>query len=180
MSKVSIDTNGKLLIEDARILYRNFGGRETVDKQLEYLLNMDTEVESFTTFKFCMYVFVRALWVFKRDDISYRCKNFILHLDDELRVHDKDNQCNGHPWEIIFKYLALLALKLGELNQAKNYIERSKLDKEKKGRTIELIIHNGLIEYAEHEGDKELLLKERKFFEKQGIYPNDIAVFMYH
>lgn len=29
MSKVSIDTNGKLLIEDARILYRNFGGRET-------------------------------------------------------------------------------------------------------------------------------------------------------
>lgn len=29
MSKVSIDSNGKLLIEDGRILYRNFAGRET-------------------------------------------------------------------------------------------------------------------------------------------------------
>lgn len=29
MSKVSIDVNGKLLIEDAHILYRNFAGRET-------------------------------------------------------------------------------------------------------------------------------------------------------
>lgn len=29
MSKVSIDSNGKLLIEDGAILYRNFTGRET-------------------------------------------------------------------------------------------------------------------------------------------------------
>ncbi|SFR81248.1 hypothetical protein [[Clostridium] aminophilum] len=165
--------------------YRNtapqyFGGENNVDRQLEYLLKLGTDGDSATTFKFGLYVFARALWCAERDALTENCKSFVLHPEMELRRYDKLEQRGGHPWEMIYKYFALIAYHLGDKRKADEYMRCSALDGEKKGSIIDCVIHNGRYEFAEYVGDTTMMDEEKAYFENLGIDRKKIAVFMYH
>ena len=57
------------------------------------------------------------------------------------------NEMNGHPWELIYKYLAFIMLELGNISVAETYMKKSREVLKEKGFTIERLIQFGELEY---------------------------------
>ena len=105
-------------------------GRENLYEQLEYLVKAGTQgKDSLISLKFALYVYVRGLYLFHAqelaDDKDLRDK--IIRLEDTIVAISKEagDQINGHPWEIIYKYIALIARQSGEVKTADDYMAKS-------------------------------------------------------
>ena len=68
---------------------------------------------------------------------------------------------NGHPWELIYKYFALLAVKWDEKEKAAEFIEEMQTILKVKGEAIDNIIIRGLIDYYS------LLIEEERVKEEE-------------
>lgn len=90
-----------------------FGNEENLENQFLYIATEGAkEKNAVITLKYALYVYVKAIYTFYRHEIpnSLVCK--LKNIENALEdVNPKAwKQFNGHPWEIIFKYLALIMI----------------------------------------------------------------------
>ena len=88
-----------------------FGEFDSISEQLDYLLRkgvLDYEQNTVSSYpEYALFIFIKAFYTFYKDDPDNR--NVLIkltHLDQT--VAGFVDRLIGHPWEIIFKYAALL------------------------------------------------------------------------
>lgn len=187
---------------------RYFGGNRSLGRQLNYLIRegsrdyVSGKSPDFSM-KFALYVYAKAVYRFYLDEISDELVDKLCHM--EKTVLKAGNQkalklLNGHPMEIIYKYLALIAFKKGHKEIAEDYRKNADSVLHFRGFTLDVIIAFGNVEYAVEIEDMqtaekrmeelELLMGERpewsvyleaadSFEEKYDLLKNCIVDYMY-
>ena len=142
---------------------RYFGGMESLSDRLKYIINEGAGGNNpVFSLKFALYVYVRGIYVFHLTDL---CKDQLLceSLMNIKKYMESINpvaikEINGHPWEIIYKYLALIALEIGNKGKADEFIKRSEtiLNKEDDlpSYLLRSIIAYGKLEFIEKKDGK--------------------------
>lgn len=151
-----IETNQKEKYEKMANDY--FGPEKSYYDQFCYIVKASVgQKEVRFSLKFALYVFIKAMYVFYRKEVL--CDNnfcrVIKNIEEELVKKNRlaKREINGHPWEIIFKYLALFALDMGEKELANQYIEKASQFIPDYGSIIGCINQYGRIEYFEKLGN---------------------------
>jgi len=92
-----------------------FNDEADIEKQLDYLMDEGTRKTSPRfSFKYALYIYIKAFYVFYKDLEQYQpLLRKLTHIDTTVRTmvpEDRlqDSFLTGHPWEIIYKYAALL------------------------------------------------------------------------
>ena len=140
-----------------------FGGKINPSDQLRYLVDEGTKnVNPIFSMKFAMYVYVRGIYLFHMQDIADDSELMESLMDIEGMLRNTNERAmkelNGHPWEIIFKYLSLIALELHNDTKAQEYLKLSERILVKNGRELApllcAIIAYGKLEYMEKKDPK--------------------------
>lgn len=129
-----------------------FGENTSLDKQLKYIVHEGMELQNTRfTLKYALYVYVKGLYYFRMDDISDSLLDKLSSIRETMeKLGIKSlKQLNGHPWELICKYLALIMIKKGRREKADVYMDMAEKLLENKGATLEAIILFGKVEYAQ-------------------------------
>lgn len=114
--------------------------------------------------KFALYVFVRGLYTFYRegvrdgklDSLLADLQNFAAEMFAQA-----EGEALGHPWEIIYKYLALLFHVHEDEEKADFYLQKLDTAVYNQGVIIDLITWFGKIQYC-HQVDTEETRKMKK------------------
>lgn len=107
-----------------------FGNKTSLMEQFNYIAKEGSrEKNAKLSMKYALYVYVKALYVFYIDQIPIKLLNKLKDIEKALCGVSKqaEKQINGHPWEIIYKYLALIMATHGYYFEKELYFE--KLDK---------------------------------------------------
>jgi len=141
-----------------------FGGHDNVWEQFSYLKDMTEANQKLQSFKFAFYVYIKALYRFYVDELNSEKRRNLLSWIQNLHKGNKSEHVNGHPWEIIYKYFALLAIKFNKKELAEEFIEITKTIVQERAMAIDNIIVGGLIEYYNAIGQENLVeATKRKF-----------------
>ena len=146
-----------------------FGGKESLSEQFNFLVREGAKVENPRfSMKFALYVFIKALYAFYLDDMPEKLFKKLKHIEKAIIELDRsgERQINGHPWEIIYKYLALIMIERGENEIANGYIEK-----------IDSIIGSmdGIIKKIAEEGRRVCVIKKSG----SSVLENKIFTYMY-
>lgn len=103
-----------------------FGGEISPSGQLAYILNEGTKKDSFINMKYAFYIFLKGMYLFRRNEITRGLWKNIRQAEKHFgkRISRKDFQFTGHPSELIFKYLCLIAMVKGDEENAVLFQER--------------------------------------------------------
>lgn len=153
-----INTGNKTAYEEWSSKY--FGGEIGIVQQVQYLMGIDEQQEQLQSFKFAMYVFIKGVYTFGTSQ-NKKIKKYILDQISAIKDSDQVKNMNGHPWELIYKYFALLAVKWDEKEKAAEFIEEMQTILKVKGEAIDNIIIRGLIDYYS------LLIEEERVKEEE-------------
>ena len=129
------------------------GNKEDIMDQFAYLQSMTEDEQKNQSFKFAFYVYIKALYTFYADTMNREQKRKVLTWASNVKTSAKKDHVNGHPWELIYKYFALLAVKWNEKDKAEQFVEKMQTIVKEKDAAIENIIVGGLIEYYTAIGD---------------------------
>ena len=133
-----------------------FGGEKEPGTQLTYLLREGIREQGDFSMKFALYVYVKGLYRFHLDSISGRLLDRLCRIEKEAEKYGKEeaiSQINNHPWEIIYKYLALIAWKKGRKQEAEAYMAKTRGVLSFREYTLEAVCRFGELEYvAEKDG----------------------------
>ena len=149
-----------------------FGNNDDLNKQFEYILFLiKNEKKNTPSFRFALFVFIKAFYKFYKSEEKYAdVLKKLVDINNTVRNAGGNTKMKGHPWEIIYKYAAMLELYYQEgrntTNNRKNIYESVKNEKE---FIIDRIIENGDIEYMEeriNRADMDPERKKRVFLEK--------------
>ena len=100
--------------------------------------------------------------MFEHSKASVRLLERIYSIDETLKKAEekekgkkesKFTELSGHPAEIIFKYIAMVAYDHGDYERASEMIGQAENRLKYKGSTIKLITAFGEVEYYDHIGD---------------------------
>lgn len=128
-----------------------FGGEQEPGAQLTYLLREGAREQGDFSMKFALYVYVKGLYHFHLDEISGRLLDRLCRIEKEAEKYGGEEalaQINNHPWEIICKYLALIAWKKGRKQEAETYMARIGSVLSFREYTLEMVCRFGELEYA--------------------------------
>ena len=89
-----------------------FGGHLNIVDQLAFLLNMTSDEKIVQHESYALYVYIKALYQFYRARINKELMETLIKLGRTVGA-TLDAAPKGHPWELIFTYLALLAYEKG-------------------------------------------------------------------
>ena len=109
--------------------------------QFANLIHDGVGKDSRINLKFSLFIFVKAIWTFYTDAVNAQLKTALLNIESALVNRNKDaaNEINGHPWELIYKYLAFYAFSQNSKAKAQDYIEKSQSILRNAGEIIEKI-----------------------------------------
>lgn len=142
-----------------------FGNEESPRSQFEYILSEGFKETPIFNYKYAIYVYLRGIYSFRLDEISDKLKERLYDIDTqiskaEIRAKGKKNasfvKLTGHPSEIIFKYLSLIAYEKGDLVMSEKLKERIDTCLRYTGNTIELINMYSKIEIAIQRNDEDI------------------------
>lgn len=88
-----------------------FGNKTSLIEQFNYIAKEGSkEKNAKFSMKYALYVYIKALYVFYIDEIPGKLLNKLKSIEKSLCDISKkaEKQINGHPWEIIYKYLAFI------------------------------------------------------------------------
>lgn len=128
-----------------------FGGEQEPGAQLTYLIREGAKEQGNFSMKFALYVYVKGLYRFHLEEISGRLLNRLCRIEREVREYGGEAapaQINNHPWEIIYKYLALIAWKKGRRQEAKSCMAKTESVLSLREYTLEAVCRFGALEYA--------------------------------
>ncbi len=129
-----------------------FGGYDDLEEQLSYLVKAGSEPHNpKMALKFAMFVYVKGIATFYSDELS---QSLVLKLADIKKTIEQISSdglklINGHPWEIIYKYLSIIAFKNEQFEEAYTYQQKVKDFSDEKGPVIDLILLLGNIEITQ-------------------------------
>lgn len=132
------------------------GGKEGLGEQLKYLISQG--VESRFAMSFALYVFVKGIYKFYLDILPAKMLNKLYNIENTIKqIGGKKgtDQIRNHPWEIIYKYLALIALKKGNAQQAEIFKEKIRSVLTYHEFTLDVICAFGEAEILYEAGDEE-------------------------
>lgn len=141
-----------------------FGNEKSPAKQLDYILTEGFQVTPIINYKYALYVFVRGLWVTKPGNISesLRKKLYVLNATvkkAEKKVKSAKNvslDCiSGHPLELIYKYIYLIASENGDTEYLEEIYESLHNCLGYRSDTLDSIIEFGDIQIAKETGNSE-------------------------
>ena len=139
-----------------------FGNYDSLEQQFEYILNEGRKSDSLFNVKYALYVFFKGIYYFRFEELS-------MALWEKIK--SKEWEFRGHPKELIYKYLRLIAMKRGEAIE--QTFEKKMLDcVEYHGATIDTILQFGQIECAhckENKKYRDKLTKKIYLFLKQNF-----------
>ena len=103
-----------------------FGGKISLVDQFNYLAKEGSRPQARFSLKFALYVYIKSVYEFYLDSIPEKLLNKFKTIEKSLSDMNKaaTNQINGHPWEIIYKYLALIMYRYKVQNVADLYIKK--------------------------------------------------------
>ena len=125
-----------------------FGGEKCIVEQFDYLVREGAKTQARFSLKFAFYVYIKALYNFYLDSIPEKLLNKLKSIEKAFSDINEDatRQINGHPWEVIYKYLALIMHKYNEDDLANIYEDRIRLFVEHSKGIIKSIAKNSLRE----------------------------------
>lgn len=129
-----------------------FDGRNTYNQRLRYITNMEEDVDSLFSNEYAIYALVRGLFYFHRDMIDDTLWEKLCGLRETL-IEKDGNEPSGHPWEIIYKYLEMLAIHKGDETARKMFSEHKRNCLKYKGEIIAALEKFGEAEVAEFTGN---------------------------
>jgi len=106
-----------------------FGNKKSLVEQFNYIAKEGSkEKNARFSMKYALFVFVKALYIFYMDEIPDRLVKKLKDVEKSLCDVCKraEKQINGHPWEIIYKYLALIMIANNFLEDADEYKKKIK------------------------------------------------------
>ena len=123
-----------------------FDGRGGLADQFEYLAREGASEHARFSFKFAFYVFIKAVYEFYSDSLSNKLLNRFKKIESTLQELNENTAklMNGHPWEIIYKYLALIMYENQDQENGDRYVEKIKAISESSGGTIREIANENL------------------------------------
>lgn len=86
-----------------------FDGKSTYNQMLRYIVGFDEDIHSTFSNEYALYVLIRGLCQFNKDSIDGPFWDKLCSLPEMLEKKD-GKAPYGHPWEIIYKYLEIIAL----------------------------------------------------------------------
>lgn len=132
-----------------------FGGEDSLRKQLAFILTESFKETPIINYKYALYVFIRGIYCFRIPDMSDSLKDKLYDIDNILRKAEiaskgkkkaSFTKLTGHPSEIIFKYLSMIAIVNGDTEKANEFADRIHTCLGFTGPTIELVKKYGDIE----------------------------------
>lgn len=130
-----------------------FGGQVSIEDQLRFLLNMSGDEKAVQHESYALYVYIKALYQFYRARINKELMETLIKLGRTVGA-TLDAAPKGHPWELIFTYLALLAYEKGYKVDAEYFrscIGRSVVNA---GPAISNIMTYGELRFAQCKGNQ--------------------------
>lgn len=131
-----------------------FGGQTEPEKQLTYLMQAGQGEHPRFALKFAFFVFIKGLYKLHRNAVKGKLRLALLDVERLFRQYHAEKEINGHPWELIYKYLAFLAYQQGKTEIAEAYLAKIEHIVVPSGAIIQGIVHNGKREYYLLTGDK--------------------------
>ena len=135
-----------------------FNGNPDLQSQLYYILEEASKGrQGRVSMKFALYVFVRSVYQFYMGDVKeIGIGEQIIQIEEAISNEGEEakKQLVGHPWEIIYKYLALIAYDIGKTEEAQKFIAKITKAVSNQGMIIDMICWFGQIEYYIHTGDR--------------------------
>ena len=135
-----------------------FNGNPDLQGQMLYLLDEASRGrQGRVSMKFALYLFVRSVYQFYMDDVKeINIGEQIIHIEEAICKEGEEarKQIGGHPWEIIYKYLAMIAYDIGEVEAAQIFMAKTTQAVANQGMIIEMICWFGQIEYCIHTGNR--------------------------
>ncbi len=150
-----------------------FGGYDSLLEQLEYLLEKgkkDREMNTVSSYPaYALFIYIKAFYMFYKEDIeNHIVLTKLTHIDET--VDEFVDRLTGHPWEIIFKYAALLE-EYDKTVKAGTNIKKAASAVRPIG-VIDLVVRYGELEYRESRiAHGHVNKQSRDSFEKNHIIP---------
>ncbi len=110
------------------------------------------ETARFTT-KYALYFWIKGLYSFRFEQINSQLLKLLYQIENEIRESCTDQDAaesllRNHPWEIIYKYLAFIAFKKGNEDQAEAFMKKSRQALTRNEFITEAICLSGEMEFA--------------------------------
>ena len=132
-----------------------FGGNTEPLQQFDYLMKEGTKEHPLFTLKFAFFVFLKGTFCLHRADISRELRLKLLEIEKTFKQYGAAKEINGHPWELIYKYLAFLALQQGKETLAHDYMAKAETIVQNQGPVIDNIVLKGKWQFAQRSGQTE-------------------------
>ena len=131
-----------------------FGGHLNIVDQLAFLLNMTSDEKIVQHESYALYVYIKALYQFYRAGIDKELMETLIKLGRTVGA-TLDAASKGHPWELIFTYLALLAYEKGYKVDAEYFRFCIGRSVENAGQAICNIMIYGELRFAQCKGNQD-------------------------
>lgn len=145
-------------------------GSKDIYSQFEYIIKRGgVKKDSRFSMEFALYIYIKAIYQFY---ISKLPEKLIRRLSDIEKSIDKiipggSEMIDGHPWEIIYKYLAMIMHRYDNQDKEKEYLRKIDEVIGQSGGILNAISLNGYREYYDMIGDIDNRSKyEHKLFDK--------------
>lgn len=112
-----------------------FDRKSTYNQKLRYIMNTDGGSHSTFSTQYALYVLVRGLYCFHQEEIDDVFWEKLCDLDQLVSKKEK-REPGGHPWEITYKYLEMLAIRRNDEGAREKFFKRRKECLKDKGEII--------------------------------------------
>lgn len=135
-----------------------FDGRRKLEEQLQYILDEGSRQDPLINMKYALYIFVKALYLFRLSEMPGRVWKNLQGLEKKFgkKIAKQGWKLTGHPVELIFKYMSLIAMARGEDALERQYAERMSTCLIYHGVTEDAIRKFGELELANEKGNTAL------------------------
>lgn len=158
-----------------------FGGHNDVWNQFKYLKDMTEDEQKQQSFKFAFYVYIKALYTFYLDQLNSEKRRDLFKWVQNLPKSSKSEHLNGHPWELIYKYFALIAVTFKKQELADECIQLTQTVVQERAAAIDNIIAGGLVEYYTLVGKSDMAEQAKELFTNNEIreHYKELLVYMF-
>lgn len=125
-----------------------FGGQTTIGKRLKYIYDNAFVEFPIINYKYALYLLIKGIYTFDMDKITIADVEKLFDVNEALRKAEKNavkggecyfSELEGHPCEIIYKYLMLIAIRFENVDKANEFNKFRRTCINNAGDTVELI-----------------------------------------
>ena len=100
-----------------------FGNHKILIEQFNYIAKEGSKNNARISMKYALYVYIKAVYTFYADELPAKLLNKLKNVEKALTDVNRmaQKQINGHPWELIYKYLALIMDRYNYENEVERY-----------------------------------------------------------